>query len=93
MWHSFNNPPGAGTDYDISLSTFVLEVTFFLYVDFGHSGQETGAQATPWNTLGEALAVVDVGGIIRINGNSSVVVSSETFTGVSKINQAVRSRR
>ncbi|MCH8090396.1 MAG: hypothetical protein IH955_10340, partial [Chloroflexi bacterium] len=50
-----------------------------VHVDFGYDQLETGSQSRPWNTLGEALAMVESGGIIRINGNSSVVVSDETF--------------
>lgn len=63
--------------------------TDVVYVDFAYSGGENGDTSTPWNTLAEALAVVDASGVIRINGNSSVVASGETFTGGSAINQGV----
>ncbi|MCH7840941.1 MAG: hypothetical protein IID38_12000, partial [Planctomycetes bacterium] len=43
--------------------------THLVYVDFDYSGTETGAKGTPWNTLDEALAVVDSGGLIHIKGN------------------------
>lgn len=60
-----------------------------VYSDFGYSGPKNGAQATPWNTLGEALAAVDANGTIKINGNSSIVASTETFTGASVIDNSV----
>lgn len=63
--------------------------TDIVYVDFANTGSENGSQGTPWNTLADALAVVDVGGTIRINGSSSDVTSDETFTGGSVINQDV----
>jgi internalin A len=64
--------------------------TDIVYVDFGYAGQENGSAATPWNTLAEALAVVDTNGTIRINGTSSTLTSSETFTGANVINKPVR---
>ena len=60
-----------------------------VYVDFAEPDGGDGAVGTPLNTLGEALAVVDVGGVIRINGNSGDVTSDETFSTGSAINQDV----
>ena len=60
-----------------------------VYVDFDWDGFEYGSTSHPWDTLGEALGVVEADGTIRLNGSSSVVESSEIFTGGSAVNQQV----
>jgi predicted esterase len=60
-----------------------------VHVDFAHSDLETGSAERPWNSLSEALALAAPGGVIRINGASSVIQSAETFTGGLVIDQNV----
>ncbi|MFP6583372.1 MAG: endonuclease/exonuclease/phosphatase family protein [Candidatus Hydrogenedentota bacterium] len=63
--------------------------TDVVHVDFANYGIQNGASATPWNTLAEALGVVDFGGQVNIKGNTDDSDSSETFTSGQVINQAV----
>jgi hypothetical protein len=60
-----------------------------VYVDFGWTGAEDGSSSFPFDTLAEALAIVEADGTIRIAGDSSTVVTSETFSGGSAIDQSV----
>lgn len=62
--------------------------TDVVYVDFGHSGVETGATSTPWNSVGEALGVLDASGTINIKGDTGDSDSAETFTTDQVIDQA-----
>ena len=57
-----------------------------VYVDFSSSDTETGSEATPYNTLTEALAVTASGGTVFISGNTS---TSEVFSGSTIIDQTV----
>jgi len=56
-----------------------------IWVDFSHLGVELGSFARPFNTLGEALAVVLPGRAISIKGDTTVNESDEILT----INQPV----
>ncbi|HIA61576.1 MAG TPA: hypothetical protein EYM88_03545 [Gammaproteobacteria bacterium] len=63
--------------------------TDVVYVDFGYTGTENGTENTPWNTLLEALSVVDVDGTINIVKDSGDNDTSETFSGGGIIDQKV----
>lgn len=73
-------------NFDLSPITGPTDV---VYVDFDFAGTETGALDNPWNTLQEALDVVDPGGVINIKGNTGDSNSPETFTAGQVINQDV----
>lgn len=58
------------------------------YVDFAHAGTENGLVSTPFNTLAEAIDSMD-SGIIRLNGDSATLTSTETFTSGNGINKPI----
>ena len=49
-----------------------------VFVDFAFTGSETGSKSNPFNTFTEALDSVEAGGMITINGASSITETAET---------------
>jgi hypothetical protein len=70
---------------DTSDSNFTINQSTIVWVDFTYTGTESGTQSQPFNTLAEAINAVAVGGEIIIKGG----VTSETFTGLNKIDKKV----
>ena len=56
-----------------------------MWVDFAYTGVEAGTQAIPFNTLGEVIVLLDVGGTINIKGDTAMSKTAEMPT----INQDV----
>jgi hypothetical protein len=73
------------SNIDTSNSNFTIYQPTIVWVDFTYTGTESGTQAEPYNTLAEAINAVAVGGEIIIKGG----VTSETFTGLNKIDKEV----
>ena len=67
---------------DISITKSILSI---VHVDFTYAGTESGIQTEPFNTLAEAINAVAEGGVIIIKSG----ITSETFTGINKINKNV----
>lgn len=63
-----------------------------LFVDFANTGAESGTEAAPWNTLTEAVADASDGDTLRLNGQSTITQSMETFTGVNAISKRLTLR-
>lgn len=51
-----------------------------VWVDFNHAGTETGTEPEPFNTLGEAVAVVEPHGTVWIQGDLPASESAETLS-------------
>ncbi|MFP6582841.1 MAG: hypothetical protein VCD00_09835 [Candidatus Hydrogenedentota bacterium] len=45
-------------------------------VDFAWGGNETGSPATPYNTFSEAKNAVSAGGLVYIDGGSSITANN-----------------
>lgn len=71
---------GSLTGWSLTVHGFVI-ATDVIYVDDSHTGFEHGTENWPFNTLDEALQVVDAGGTLRIN--------AATIPGQQTINQSV----
>jgi hypothetical protein len=54
-------------------------------VDLAAAGVQDGSTFRPFDTVAEALIIAPSGGRLRIAGDSSIVVSSATFSGASAI--------
>lgn len=69
-----------GADLDI-LVTYDAPVSLAtVWVDFAYSGVEDGSSSQPYNTLREGLAAVNLGGTIKIKGNTAENTTDETAT-------------
>lgn len=80
--HYDNHPiPGDGIALDdISIAVEPGLDPAHVWVDFGYAGTEEGSETKPFNTLAEGIAVVDVGGVISIKGDTGTATSAEILT-------------
>lgn len=61
-----------------------------VYVDFANdTGHENGSDSTPWNTLSEALAVAETGGVVYIKGETSELLLISQSVTLSALNGTV----
>ncbi len=80
--HYDNHPiPGDGIALDdIRIAVEPGVDPAHIWVDFGYAGTEEGSETKPFNTLAEGIAVVDVGGLVSVKGNSTTTSSAEVLT-------------
>ncbi len=57
-----------------------ISVLDSVWVDFGHVGVENGEYDFPYNSLGEGVTSVAIGGNVYVKGDSADTNSSETIT-------------